>query len=487
MTDGPAVNSVDLLVIGAGPAGARAALRAQSCGLSVLLVDENHDAGGQVWRPIPPGFSRRVDAAPTPEARDGDALRSALRRAKIACLFGQKVWNIGSNLRTDIIGSSGSTSWQPRALLVATGTTERVVPFPGWTLPGVMGLAAATILLKSQNMLPGHNTVVAGSGPLLLAVANGILKSGGRVAAVIDQASRGEWLATVPSLLGRPDLLWQGAQWQMNLRRARVPVFYRRAVREVRADGDQFRVDIQRVDAAGRFDESTGPQAAAHSLLADSVVIGHGLVPGTDVTRLLRARHCYVRERGGWIAETDPDGRTSVPGLYIAGDGAGIAGAAAAGAHGELAALAIALDLGVMTPVENESARKPLWTQWQKSARFGQAMAGLMALREGLVKSIPPDTIVCRCEDVTRGEIDEAARHGARDMNQLKAWTRCGMGPCQGRTCGDVAGALLAQHTGSRESAGFFTGRAPLRPVSLAELAGDYVYADIPIPKAAPL
>ncbi|RZL64927.1 MAG: FAD-binding protein [Variovorax sp.] len=476
-------NQVDLLVIGAGPAGARAALRAKACGLTVLLVDENHDAGGQVWRPIPAGFSRRADTTPTPEARDGDALRDELRLAGIPCLFGHKVWNIGSNFRCDILGPSGSANWQPRALLVATGTTERVVPFPGWTLPGVMGLAAATILLKSQNMLPGHDTIVAGSGPLLLAVANGILKAGGRVAAVIDQASQGEWLGTLPSLLGRPDLLWQGAKWQLKLRQAGVPVYYGSAIASVDADGQRFTVKVKRIDADGRDIVGT----PLRELAGDSVVVGHGLVPGTDVTRLLRARHRYMRERGGWIAETDADGRTSVPGLYIAGDGAGIAGAAAAGAHGELAALAVALDLGALALDANEKARTALLSQWNKSARFGRAMAGLMAMREGLVEGITPETIVCRCEDVTRAEIDDAARHGARDMNQLKAWTRCGMGPCQGRTCGDVAGALMAQHTGSRESAGMFTGRAPLRPVSLAEVAGDYVYADIPIPKAAPL
>ena len=137
----------DLIVLGAGPAGARAALRASASGLSVLLVDENPDAGGQVWRPLPAGFSRRDDVQPSPEAREGDALRSELRRAGIECLFGHKVWNIGTDLRTDVIGPSGSVSFRPRALLVATGTTERVVPFDGWTQPGVIGLAAATILL----------------------------------------------------------------------------------------------------------------------------------------------------------------------------------------------------------------------------------------------------------------------------------------------------------------------------------------------------
>ena len=479
-----APESIDLLVIGAGPAGARAALRAQACGLAVLLVDENHDAGGQVWRPIPAGFARAPGTVLSADARQGDALRADLRRAGVRCLFGHKVWNVGTNLRTDLIGPDGSASWQPRALLVATGTTERVVPFPGWTLPGVMGLAAATILLKSQNMLPGRRTVVAGSGPLLLAVANGILKAGGEVAAVLDLASKGDWLRTLPSLAGRPDLLWQGVRWQAGLRMAGVPVLYRHGIQSVEAVGDGFEVRSQRVDATGK------PLAgdAATVFMADGVTVGHGLVPGTDVTRLLRARHRYAAERGGWIADADTDGRTSVAGLYVAGDGAGIAGAAAAGAHGELAALACAHDLGRVTAEAYVRERDRLQAQWRKPARFGRAMAGLMALRDGAVAGIAADTIVCRCEDVTRAEIDAAARDGARDMNQLKAWTRCGMGPCQGRTCGDVAGALLAaQVGGSREAVGRFTGRAPLRPISLAEVAGDYTYADIPIPKAAPL
>lgn len=474
---------VDLLVIGAGPAGARAALRAQACGLDVLLVDENPDAGGQVWRALPPGFMRAAGVRPSHEAMQGDALRAELHRSGVRCLFGHKVWNVGSSLRTDLIGPGGVASWQPRALLVATGTTERVVPFAGWTEPGVIGLAAATILLKSQNMLPGRRTVVAGSGPLLLAVATGILKAGGEVAAVLDLASRADWLRTLPSLAGRPDLLWQGMQWQARLRMAGVPMFYRHGIASVEALGDGFRIHAQQVDTTGAPLARIAPVAFD----ADAVAVGHGLVPGTDVTRLLRARHRYDAARGGWIAHADVEGRTSIAGLYVAGDGAGIAGAAAAGAHGELAAVACAHDLGRLTAEAHARERDRLLAQWRKPARFGRAMAGLMALRDGSLAGIAPDTVVCRCEDVTRGEIDAAARDGARDMNQLKAWTRCGMGPCQGRTCGDVAGALLAAHVGSREAAGCFTGRAPLRPVSLAEVAGDYTYADIPIPKAAPL
>jgi thioredoxin reductase/bacterioferritin-associated ferredoxin len=475
---------LDLLILGAGPAGSHAAMRAQSLGLSVLLVDENLDAGGQVYRALPPGFRRSTKKVHSVEAQAGDKLRADLRARGIDCLFAHKVWNVGSTLRTDLIGPSGSVSYHPRALLVATGTTERVVPFAGWTQPGVIGLAAATILLKSQNLLPGRRTVVAGAGPLLLAVANGILKAGGEVAAVIDLASRSEWLRALPSLAGRPDLLWQGIQWQAKLRLARVPVLARHAVRSVGArDDGALTITAGPVDA-------TGTRAHGKELVfaADALAIGNGLVPGTDVTRLLQARHRFDPAVGGWIPETDEQGRTSIPRLYVAGDGAGIAGAAAASYHGELAALACAVDLGYASASQLATVRTQVLRQWRKPASFGRAMADLMALREGAVASIEPSTIVCRCEDVTRADIESAIHDGATHMNQLKAWTRCGMGPCQGRTCSDVVGALLAQCTHqNREAVGCFTGRAPLRPVSLAEVAGDYTYADIPIPKAAPL
>lgn len=480
--DSSALRKIDLLVMGAGPAGARAALRAKASGLSVVLVDENNDAGGQVWRPLPDGFGRLPGIVAPAEARDGDALRHELRQAGVLCLFGHKVWNVGSNLRTDVISPEGSVSWLPSALLVATGTTERVIPFAGWTTPGVMGLAAATILLKSQNMLPGRRTLVVGCGPLLLAVANGILKAGGEVAAVVDLASRMDWLSTLSALKARPDLLWQGLRWQANLRLAGVPMLYRHGIESVVATQAGFDARVQPVDPSGAPVDGAG-----RVFSVDAVTVGHGLVPGTDVTRLLRARHYYSADIGGWVAESDEMGRTSVLGLFVAGDGAGVAGAAAAGAHGELAALACAHDLGRVSKQHYAHERTALLAQRRQPARFGRAMAGLMALREGAVAAIKPETVVCRCEDVTRAEIDAAAQEGACDLNQLKAWTRCGMGPCQGRTCGDVAGALLALNIGSRESVGYFTGRAPLRPVSLAEVAGQYTYADIPIPKAAPL
>jgi len=478
MTTAP--RALDVVVIGGGPAGIMAAVAARRHGASVALLDENPAAGGQVYRAPPPGFAREV--ATSSEQVDGDRLRALLAASGAMTLFAHKVWSVGFGFRIDAIGPDGPIALTAPKLIVATGTSERVVPFPGWTLPGVIGLAAATILLKSQRMLPGRATLVAGCGPLLVAVAAGIVKNGGRVVAVVDLDGPRDWLAPLPALMSRPDLLARGARWLAAIRAARVPVLLQHTLRGVREEGGGLRVTV------GPVSVNRMPDAREERTFdADCVVVGHGLTPSTDVTRTLRARHRYDAARGGWIAETDEFGRATVPGLYVVGDGSGIAGAAAAEHHGELAGLAAVQDLGrppsAVRSRQTASARK----RYDKARRFGGAMAGLMAIRPAQVAAIAHNTIVCRCEDVTRGEIERAIDDGAREVNQVKAWTRCGMGPCQGRTCADIVGELVAQRVGGREAAGYFTGRLPLRPVSLEAVTGDYVYADIPIPKAAPL
>jgi bacterioferritin-associated ferredoxin len=219
----------------------------------------------------------------------------------------------------------------------------------------------------------------------------------------------------------------------------------------------------------------------------DALCIGHGLVPATEATRCFRAEHRYAPEDGGWVPVLDADRRTSIPRLYVAGDGGGVRGAAAAPAAGRLAALAALCDLGRISAPEHAQARKAPAGGFRRAARGGAAMARLMALRPELVAAIPAETVICRCEGVTRGEIEGALADGATEMNQLKQFTRCGMGPCQGRVCGEAAAELVAAQVGGRERAGFATGRLPLRPVPMEALLGDFDYADIPVPKPAPI
>lgn len=474
------LQETELIVLGAGPAGMSAALAAAEHGTHVTLIDENHDGGGQVYRPTPRSFRSVRDASP--ERAKGDALRMALHGSTIHRHFRHVVWNVSPGFRVDATGPNGTVAWSAPAMVVATGTTERVIPFPGWTTPGVIGLGAATILLKSQRMLPGRSTIVAGCGPLLAAVAVGILKAGGEVRAVIDMASPTDWLRQLPSLASNPGLLMRGAQWIMALRKAGIPIYSRHGIREIQHTGQGLSVTVGRVDAQGA--PESGPE---QRLEVECVAVGHGLMPGTEVTRILRAQHRYDRLAGGWIAVTGQNCESTIPGLFIAGDAAGIAGADAAAKHGTLAGLAAAHRVGRIDTSHFEAQALSCRAHHNKAKRFGSAMSGLMALRPAQVAAIAADTIVCRCEDVTRQEIDTALDEGATNVNQVKAWTRCGMGPCQGRSCGDVIGELVGSRLQSRERAGCFTGRPPLRPVRLDDLTGQYDYSAIPIPKAAPL
>jgi thioredoxin reductase/bacterioferritin-associated ferredoxin len=475
--------SFDIAVLGGGPAGMAAATLAARHGVATVLLDENAAPGGQVYRALAPGLV----LPDTPDSLGGDRLRTALAASGATTRQGVRVWGLGGGplvptgdpagpFRIDLLSATGVETLDARALIVCTGTHERIIPFRGWTLPGVIGLAAATVLLKAEGVLPGRRVVVAGTGPLLAAVAAGILKRGGSVAAIVDAAPRRDWLTALPALASRPQLLARGAGWLAAICRAGVPVLSGWRVAQA-FGGDQVAA-VEAVPVRG---------AASQRFDCDAVCVGHGLVPATEAMRLFGAAHRFVATRGGWVPKLDNWQRSSVARLYGAGDCAGIAGAASAPHTGEIAALAALRDLdridAARAAVLAAAPRRTL----ASVRRFGEAMAALMTPPSALVGAIPAECVVCRCEDVTRAEIEAAAEAGSRDLNQLKQFTRCGMGPCQGRMCGEAAAELLAARVAGRVAAGWFTPRLPLRPVPMDLLLGDFDYADIPIPAPAPI
>lgn len=472
--------SFDVAILGAGPAGAEAACVAARLGLSTVVIDEASAAGGQVYR---------APAAPAPEGdcyqAEGDALRAKLAQSAATFRAGERVWNIarksdcaGQLFDISTIGTRGLGTVQARSLIVATGATERFYPRPGWTLPGVIGLAAATILLKSFKVLPGSRTVVAGAGPLLSLVAHLIIEAGGHVAAIVDVSPLNEWIRLIPRMAARPDLLARGVAWQLEVARHRVPVYRGYDVTRVFGAISVEAVEIACLDR----DRHRRPL----TLDADALCLGYGLTPATEVYRLLDARHTYVPERGGWIPELDDAQRTSVPFLYGAGDGAGLLGAAAAPLTGTAAALAAAADLGAINDSRYRNEASEVRGRLAKASRFGAAMASVARPRPTLIEDIDDSTIVCRCEDITAGEIRAAIKEGAQNINALKFATRCGMGPCGGRVCGEAAASLMQCHGIERTRIGQFTARPPLRPISLGDVTGDFEYSDIPLPEPAP-
>jgi thioredoxin reductase/bacterioferritin-associated ferredoxin len=472
----------DLIVIGAGPAGGNAAVAAARHGLKVALLDEAAQPGGQIYRAPAAGLVLSGHAADA-DAMAGDALRALIAGSRADWRPGRRVWSVSRDFRVDATGPDGPEIFTAPRLIAATGAHERVVPFPGWTLPGVIGLAAATILIKSQGMLPGRRILIAGCGPLLAAVAGKVAAAGGEIAGVVDLTGPGDWLAALPGLLHRPRLLARGLGWTLKLASGRVPVYFRHTV--IAAEGDER---VRRVTLAPVDRHGAPANGARVTIDVDALVVGHGLVPGAEVPRLLRAAMRFERRRGGWVPEVDAFGRTSIDGLFAIGDGAGIRGAEPATLAGELVGLTAAIDAGKLSPAAHARAVAPLARQLARYAPFSDAVARMMALRPAQVAAIAAGTIVCRCEDITRGEIEQAAHDGAHEVNQLKQFTRCGMGPCQGRMCGDVAAEILAQARGTtREDVGCWTARPPLRPVPIDEIVGSFSYDDIPIPKPAPL
>jgi thioredoxin reductase len=476
-------DTYDVAVVGAGPAGASAALAAARRGLKTVIIDEQPQAGGQVWRAK---YAAILSAPATPESSQGAALREALESSSVAQQYHARVWQIEQKelWRLGLIKDDGASTLTARALILATGAQERVSPVPGWTLPGTIGLAGATAMFKRDLILPGRRTIVAGCGPLLFYVATEILRLGGSVVAVISLNGRADWLRASPAMAMQPDLLRRGLVWMAQLKKARVPILWRHAVATI--DG----TDGVASATAIPVDADWAPMRAAQTrrFEADGVCLGHGLSPAVEASRLAGATHIYRPEFGGWIPQTDDDGAASTPMLWACGDGAGILGVGAAPLRGELAGLAAARALGAMSETDHMVAQRALLRELAKARRFGVAMTKLTLPRRGLLDLITPGTTICRCENVRRDKAEAEIASGAVSPNALKSATRLGMGPCGGRFCMETAAELAAAATGrTREDIGLPTIRPPLRPVPLGALAGDFNYDDLPIPGAAPL
>lgn len=468
----------DIAVIGAGPAGASAAIEAAEIGLSVILFDEQARAGGQVWRAKGPAIR---SAPSSPESRDGDMLRQRLTASAATRLFGHRVWQIQPETAGWTIfsaGPEGPVCHRVKAVILATGAQERIFPVPGWTLPGVIGLAAATALMKGEMMLPGRRVLVAGAGPLLPYVAHEVNRHGGEVVAITDLNLFGDWLRCLPAMARRPDLAMRGAGWLAALRKAGIPYLYGMGIRHISGDCQVEHATVGPVDSAW----SPVDDGDIRTFDVDAVVLGHGLSPAIEPTRMLDCRHVHDPATGGWRVETDAEGRTSINGIYACGDGAGILGVAAAPLRGRIAARAAASDLG------RASAKNGLQRQLATAGSFGRAMTSLTVPRAGILGQVTPDTIVCRCEGLTRADVEAGISGGGVSPNALKSETRCGMGPCGGRFCREIAAMLTAAMTGSDiAEIGLPTGRPPLRPLPVEAVTGDFDYDELPIPAPSPL
>ena len=468
-----------LAVVGAGPAGIAGAVAAADAGIAVTVVDAGPQIGGQFYRQPAASLHARRPEALHHSWGTWLSLRSRFERhvagERIRYLPDHHVWfaqrtDTGYRLHA-LIGpeQERSATVSADALLLATGAYERVLPFAGWTLPGVVTAGGAQAMLKGALTLPGHRTVVAGTGPLLLPVAAGLAAAGARIEALIDCADPRDLIRRAPALAASPDKLVEGFGYAVRFARHRVPIRYRHVV--VAAHGKQRleAVTVAALDRDGRV--RTGSE---QRIACDSLAIGHGLLPHLDLALSLGARIEDGNGPGVWVDQAQ---QTSVPGLWAAGETTGIGGAALAEVEGEIAGRSAAARLRQAaepdhaSPVSAKSTRRR-----RRLRRFFAALDPVYSPPATLTDLITADTTVCRCEEVTADAVREAVReYGATDPRTVKLLTRAGMGWCQGRMCGPAVAGLVAECGGAAGTpqGGASAPRPLARPVPLGVLALD--------------
>jgi len=457
MNTTPARDSYDVVVIGAGPAGLAAAASTAGAGLSTLLLDENPGPGGQVWRAI----ASTPVTAPDQLGADywaGADLVSEARSSGAEIVHRATVWSLDRFLEIGVSVGGTSSFVKARRVILATGALERPFPIPGWTLPGVMTAGAAQTMLKSSGLVPDGRTVVAGQGPLLWLLAAQILRLGGRIDCILDTTERRNYFAALPHAFGfvTSPYFAKGLAMMREVK-AKVPVVS--GVSELTASGDGRLASVSYL-AGGRRE----------TIPAELLLLHQGVVPNVNLAMSAGIEHRWDDRQLCWSPVLDADGNTSVPGIAIAGDGAGIGGANVALARGRIAARA-AIEALAPAAVAKLTAENVLRTALAQAER-GRTFLDVLFRPAPRFRIPSGDTIVCRCEEVTAKEILDAVAIGATGPNQLKAYRRTGMGPCQGRLCGLTVTELMAQARGKTpQQIGYYRLRAPVKPITLAELA----------------
>jgi len=459
--------SPDVLVVGGGPAGLAAAAVAAEAGLDVLLIDERAKLGGQFYKQPADGFQlgeSKIDK----QFRNGRALIRRAEAAGVRHLAGMTVW--AAHGAEEIVASSASSSAviRPKRLILATGAYERGVPVPGWTLPGFMTTGAAQTLLRSYQIGPGKRVLIGGNGPLNLQVAAELTRAGVEVVALAEaaQAVGPHALASLATMASTaPDLVRDGIAYQLELRRNGVKTFHRHAV--VRAEGSDAvkRAIIMKIDERGNA--IAGSEKAFD---VDAVCVGFGFLPSNEMARALGCRHQFDEVRGHLVAERDERGRSSVEKVWIVGDSGGLGGARIAQASGLVAGADVARDLGKSHPDENEVSVAMRTIVYAR--RFQKALWTLYRAPRLVDQLAEPETLVCRCEEVSLAAIQKAIGTGAASAGAVKRLCRAGMGRCQGRYCGAIVVDLVARESGIKvDEFSFFAPRIPFRPVPVAAVS----------------
>ena len=449
----------DIVVIGAGPAGMAAASEAAHHGASVCVLDEQRQAGGQIYRNV-------ENAEPAREAilgKDylaGRSLVAGLKQSGVDHRAGVVVWSVGPDGRVTYSKDNRARQVEGKHIVIATGALERPVPVPGWTLPGVITAGAVQIMMKSDGLV-AQNAVLVGSGPLLYLVATQLLAAGSPPKAMVETQS--SWnhiraLRHLPKALRDWKQLVKGVGFLTTLKRAKVPRYT--GATNIAIEG-----------SVGAESVSFRANGKSHRIKTNAVLLHQGVVPNTQISRALDLDHRYDTVQRCFHPVTDAFGQSSNPRFSIAGDGAGIGGAKVASLSGRIAALNAVFQIERIDRNTRDAAARTLFERC-RSERAIRPFLDILYSPPASLFTPDDTTIICRCEEIKAGDIRRYASLGCATPNQVKIHGRCGMGPCQSRNCGLTVTELLASETQTTQDAvGAFRIRAPLKPIALPEMA----------------
>lgn len=446
----------ELAIIGAGPAGMAAAIEAACLGIEPILIDSSPIPGGQYYRQTPPGFKHF-------SISEGTELIDNLTQPEIQAFHDTTIWGIFPENRNHLLCLYGPDGTPRRILaktvILAPGTYDHPFPFPGWTLPGVMTVGAALILVKHQLILPGQRVLISGTGPLQWLLAHHLINAGAKMVRVLD-ANPFPWRGWqyVTRLLGQRERLNEGWEALRTLWRTGQTVRWGHTVQA--AEGE-YRVESATI---GRIDGSN-PETIA----VDTICLGYGFVPAVQLSRQVGCQHRYEHKLGDWVPVRDEWLETTVQGIFVAGDGAGIGGKDTAYIEGQLTALGAAQSLGKVIPPEKVSHVK---RELNRQKRFADVLNTLFPFPSQATNVLTDDTIICRCEGVVVKDVRQMISEGANTLGVLRKLTRAGMGRCQGRMCGPSVADLLSKQTNqSVDQLKVATPRPPVMPIPLHGLA----------------
>ncbi len=460
----------EFVIIGGGPGGVAAAILAAKAGVKVTLLDENERPGGQIYRQFERGFKVTDSKVLGRDYKNGLELLHQFSSLSdnIRYLNNATVWGIFKNRTLAFARNEASSSLSFKNLLVATGAYDRPVPFPGWTLPGVFTAGGAQRLVKTERILPGEKILLAGTGPLQLVLAHQILNAGGKIEAILEAGNISKnWLPMLTGMWGNWDYLKDGWKYLRHTQNAGVPLLRNHIILEVHGDGQVEEAVIAKVDKNWRYKPDT-----KRTVKVDTICLGYGFVSSTELTLLAECEHKYELRLGGYIPVRSDNMETTVQGIYAVGDGAGVAGSKIAIEEGRIAGISIARSLGYISHIDADKHIKFFKKRLKKFNRFRKVLDEMSIPRAGLYELANDDTIICRCEEVTLGEIKEAMADGTTQAKDIKRMTRLGMGPCEGRMCGPALIEIMRrQPNASSEGPGYLLPRPAIKPISLGVLA----------------